>query len=127
MVGEVNREGGRIVSETPGPLQRPSLNLYTRHVERLAGFYRRLGFRETSRTPEQGSPVHVELRLGGFTFGVAAVDAAIVDHGDRRPRRQPDPARRASLTPGWCAGTLTARAPAASPAQHVPPVSRHAG
>ncbi len=59
----------------------PSINLYTRDVSRLAGFYEALGFDETFRTPEKGEPVHVEVTLGGFTIGISSVEAAIDDHG----------------------------------------------
>jgi catechol 2,3-dioxygenase-like lactoylglutathione lyase family enzyme len=57
------------------------INIYSRDVMRLVSFYERLGFRETFRTPAQGTPVHVELNLDQFKVGVASVDAAIADHG----------------------------------------------
>ena len=59
----------------------PAINVYSHDVTRLAGFYEGLGFRETFRTPKEGTPVHVEVGLDGFTIGIAAVDAAIEDHG----------------------------------------------
>ena len=59
----------------------PAINIYSRDVLRLVGFYESLGFRETFRTPEEGTPVHVEVTLDGFTIGIAAVDAAAADHG----------------------------------------------
>jgi len=59
----------------------PMINLYTRDVRQLAGFYERLGFQETFRTPEQGAPIHIELSLDHFKLGVASVEAAIADHG----------------------------------------------
>jgi predicted enzyme related to lactoylglutathione lyase len=59
----------------------PMINLYSHDVARLAGFYERLGFQETFRTPREGLPRHVELSLGNFTIGVASVDAAIEEHG----------------------------------------------
>ena len=40
-----------------------------------------MGFEETFRTPREGPPIHVELRLDGFTIGIAAVTSAVVDHG----------------------------------------------
>lgn len=61
--------------------QDPMINLYTRDLQQLAGFYEQLGFRETFRTPNEGSPVHVEMELDGFRVGIASVDAAIADHG----------------------------------------------
>jgi catechol 2,3-dioxygenase-like lactoylglutathione lyase family enzyme len=61
----------------------PAINVYSRDVLRLVAFYAGLGFRETFRTPKDGTPVHVELVLDGFTIGIASVDAAIADHGLR--------------------------------------------
>jgi uncharacterized glyoxalase superfamily protein PhnB len=49
----------------------------------LVSFYEDLGFRETFRTPEGGTLVHVELTLDGFTIGIADVEAASADHGLR--------------------------------------------
>jgi catechol 2,3-dioxygenase-like lactoylglutathione lyase family enzyme len=57
------------------------INIYSHEVPRLAGFYERLGFEETFRTPENGTPIHVELTLDRFTIGVASVEAARADHG----------------------------------------------
>jgi uncharacterized glyoxalase superfamily protein PhnB len=62
-------------------LRSPQINIYSYDVIRLVGFYQRLGFRETFRTPEQGMPVHVELSLDHFKIGVASVDAAMAEHG----------------------------------------------
>jgi hypothetical protein len=62
-------------------LRSPAINIYSHDVMRLVGFYERLGFRETFRTPEQGRPVHVELSLEQFKIGVASVNASIADHG----------------------------------------------
>jgi catechol 2,3-dioxygenase-like lactoylglutathione lyase family enzyme len=60
----------------------PQVNVYVEDVERACRFYRDVfGFTETFRTPEQGRPVHVELRLGSLTFGLAAVDAVLSMHG----------------------------------------------
>jgi hypothetical protein len=50
---------------------------------RLVGFYEGLGFRETFRTPEEGTPIHVEVTLDGFTIGIADADSARADHGLR--------------------------------------------
>jgi predicted enzyme related to lactoylglutathione lyase len=63
------------------PFRNALINIYSQDVARLAGFYERLGFRETFRTPERGAPIHVELILGQFKLGIASVDAAIADHG----------------------------------------------
>ena len=60
----------------------PGLNFYVRDVVRAVHFYTDLlGFTETFRTPKDGTPVHVEMRLGQLTLGIASIDAALVDHG----------------------------------------------
>jgi predicted enzyme related to lactoylglutathione lyase len=59
----------------------PMINVYSHDVIRLVAFYEGLGFRETFRTPREGTPVHVEVALDGFKVGIASVDAAIADHG----------------------------------------------
>ncbi|MGD0250375.1 MAG: VOC family protein [Thermoplasmata archaeon] len=62
-------------------IQDPSINIFSRNVERLTSFYQRLGFKETYRTPKEGPPSHVEVTLDHFTLGVSSVEAAIKDHG----------------------------------------------
>lgn len=58
------------------------VNLYTKDIEAGLRFYRDLlGFVETFRTPVEGVPEHVELRLGGFTVGLGTVEAARRVHG----------------------------------------------
>lgn len=57
------------------------INLYANDVSRAAAFYTRLGFVESFRTPAAGQPVHVELKLDGFTLGIASAQAARADHG----------------------------------------------
>jgi catechol 2,3-dioxygenase-like lactoylglutathione lyase family enzyme len=58
------------------------VNLYTRDIEAGLRFYRDLlGFTETFRTPAEGVPTHVELRLDGFTVGLGTVEAAKRVHG----------------------------------------------
>ncbi len=59
----------------------PSINILSYDVVRLATFYERLGFRQTFRTPKEGTPVHVEVTLDQFTIGISSVKAAIEDHG----------------------------------------------
>lgn len=60
----------------------PLVNLYTRDIEAGLAFYRDLlGFEETFRTPRDGVPTHVELRLDGFTLGLGTVEAARAVHG----------------------------------------------
>src|SRR5713226_9596872 len=56
---------------------RPQVNFYVADVEASATFYRNcFGFMETFRTPTEGHPEHVEVRLDGFTLGLATVEAA---------------------------------------------------
>jgi lactoylglutathione lyase len=58
------------------------VNLYTADIEAGLVFYRDLlGFEETFRTPAEGIPEHVELRLGGFTVALGTVEAAKRAHG----------------------------------------------
>jgi len=58
------------------------VNLYTRDIEAGLRFYRDLlGFEETFRTPTQGTPEHVELRLNGFGLGLGTAEAARRVHG----------------------------------------------
>jgi lactoylglutathione lyase len=58
------------------------VNLYTHDIEAGLRFYRDLlGFEETFRTPLDGVPSHVELRLNGFTLGLGSVEAARRVHG----------------------------------------------
>jgi lactoylglutathione lyase len=53
------------------------VNLYTRNIEAGIRFYRDLlGFKETFRTPKEGTPEHVELTLNGFGVGLGTVEAA---------------------------------------------------
>jgi lactoylglutathione lyase len=60
----------------------PMVNLYTRDIEAGLRFYRDLfGFTETFRTPTDGTPSHVEMRLDGFTVGLGTVEAARNVHG----------------------------------------------
>ena len=60
----------------------PQVNFYVEDVEMSAGFYREsFGFTETFRTPADGPPIHIELRLGGFTLGFASVDSLREVHG----------------------------------------------
>lgn len=58
------------------------VNLYTKDIESGLAFYRDLfGFAETFRTPREGIPTHVELRLNGFTLGLSSAEAARTVHG----------------------------------------------
>jgi len=58
------------------------VNLYTHDIEAGLHFYRDLlGFAETFRTPAEGIPEHVELRLNEFMVGLGTVEAAKRVHG----------------------------------------------
>jgi lactoylglutathione lyase len=58
------------------------VNLYTGDIDAALHFYGELlGFEETFRTPTEGPPEHVELRLNGFTVGLGTVEAARRVHG----------------------------------------------
>lgn len=60
----------------------PLVNLYTNDIEAGLRFYRDLlGFEETFRTPRDGTPEHVELKLDGFLIGLGTVEAARRVHG----------------------------------------------
>ena len=65
-----------------GVAESPQVNFYVEDVEASACFYREsFGFAETFRTPQRGRPIHVELRLGQFTLGLAAIDSLREMHG----------------------------------------------
>jgi lactoylglutathione lyase len=73
------------------------VNLYTHDIEAGIHFYRDLlGFVETFRTPGEGVPEHIELRLGGFTVGLGTVEAARRVHGV-----QPEPGRPSMVLVIW--------------------------
>jgi lactoylglutathione lyase len=58
------------------------INFYTYDIDAGLRFYRDLlGFTETFRTPLEGTPEHVELRLNGFTLALGSVEAAKRVHG----------------------------------------------
>lgn len=58
------------------------VNLYTADIEASLRFYRDLlGFHETFRTPTEGTPTHVELKLNDFALGLGTVEAAKRVHG----------------------------------------------
>lgn len=78
------------VSDARVAFSDPQVNLYAYEVERSIEFYRDvLGFAETFRTPKQGVPEHVELRLGSFCLGLASFDALSHHHGIRTGRGPP--------------------------------------
>jgi len=60
----------------------PQVNFYVHDIEGSVSFYRDLlGFTETFKTPQRGTPVHVELELDGFTLGVATIESLRDVHG----------------------------------------------
>lgn len=59
-----------------------AVNYYVDDVEVATAFYTTyFGFIETFRTPKQGQPEHVEVRLGTFTLGLASKEAGRSVHG----------------------------------------------
>jgi catechol 2,3-dioxygenase-like lactoylglutathione lyase family enzyme len=61
----------------------PLINLYSRDLPQAIAFYSELGFVETFRTPASGEPSHIQLKLDGFSLGIATVAAAREHHGLR--------------------------------------------
>ena len=60
----------------------PAINYYVDDVERAVRFYtEHFGFVETFRTPKDGPPDHVEVRLGGLILGLASKAAGQAMHG----------------------------------------------
>lgn len=60
----------------------PAINYYVDDVDRAVEFYtKHFGFVETFRTPKDGKPDHVEVRLGNLILGLAAKEAGITVHG----------------------------------------------
>lgn len=63
--------------KTPFNYCETQFNLYGNDIETLAHFYSEMfGFKENYRTPKQGKPIYIEVRLDNFTLGIANVDAA---------------------------------------------------
>lgn len=59
----------------------PQVILFSGNVEQSAKFYTGLGFIETFRVPEEGTPIHVDMVLDGYKIGIASVDSTRDDHG----------------------------------------------
>jgi catechol 2,3-dioxygenase-like lactoylglutathione lyase family enzyme len=76
---EAIRKGEQAVPSFKSPL----INLYSRNLPRALAFYSALGFVETFRTPTSGEPSHVQLKLDGFSLGIATIEAAGEHHGLR--------------------------------------------
>lgn len=59
----------------------PQVNYYVEDVERAVRFYvENFGFVETYRTPKEGKPDHVEVKLGGLILGLASREAGKTQH-----------------------------------------------
>jgi catechol 2,3-dioxygenase-like lactoylglutathione lyase family enzyme len=75
----------RLVQEASGVTTKfadPQINYYVEDVEIAVCFYsEHFGFVETFRTPTQGTPEHVELRLGPLVLGLASREAGRTVHG----------------------------------------------
>ena len=68
----------------------PQVNLYVADIDASLRFYRDLfGFTETFRTPNQGTPMHIELRLGHLVLGLATIDSLRSVHGIEVGARPP--------------------------------------
>lgn len=54
------------------------VNMIVEHVESCVSFYKALGFKETYRTPAEGTSEHVEVRATelGLTLGISSAAAA---------------------------------------------------
>ena len=61
----------------------PLINLYSRDLSRAVALYSQLGFVETFRAPGSGEPSHIQLKLDGFSLGIATIEAAREHHGLR--------------------------------------------
>lgn len=59
----------------------PQVVLFTRDIDRATAFYRAIGFVEVFRTPQQGTPIHVDLELDGYRLGLATESSTRDDHG----------------------------------------------
>lgn len=59
----------------------PQIVLFSKDVARTSKFYCALGFQEVFRTPQEGSPIHIDLELDGYRVGLASEDSTREDHG----------------------------------------------
>jgi len=69
------------IDDFAGMFAAPEVILFSADVERAAAFYRRLGFAETFRVPDEGAPIHVDLQLDGYKIGFASVGSSRDEHG----------------------------------------------
>jgi catechol 2,3-dioxygenase-like lactoylglutathione lyase family enzyme len=68
-------------SKRPPQFLGSQVGLMTNGIPRMVRFYERLGFRETFRSPKEGEPDHVEVRLGEQVLGISSAAAARSRHG----------------------------------------------
>ena len=59
----------------------PQIVLFSRDLSRTAEFYQQVGFEEVFRTPDEGTPIHVDLVLDGYRIGLASEASTRDDHG----------------------------------------------
>lgn len=59
----------------------PQVVLFSRDLAHAADFYTALGFEEIFRTPERGTPIHIDLVLDGYRIGLASEASTRDDHG----------------------------------------------
>ncbi len=59
----------------------PQIVLFSKDLSRTAEFYRQVGFEEVFRTPDEGTPIHVDLDLDGYRIGLASEASTRDDHG----------------------------------------------
>jgi catechol 2,3-dioxygenase-like lactoylglutathione lyase family enzyme len=59
----------------------PQVVLFSADVERASAFYQKLGFLEVFRVPAVGTPIHVDLKMDGYTIGFASIQSSREDHG----------------------------------------------
>jgi catechol 2,3-dioxygenase-like lactoylglutathione lyase family enzyme len=81
----------------------PQVILFSADVEQASAFYRRLGFQETFRVPDEGPPIHVDLVLGEYQIGFASIASSREHHG----LRPVDEGQRATVTL-WTQDTIAA-------------------
>jgi catechol 2,3-dioxygenase-like lactoylglutathione lyase family enzyme len=81
----------------------PQVILFSADVEQAGAFYRRLGFQETFRVPDEGPPIHVDLVLGEYKIGFASIASSREHHG----LRPVDEGQRATVTL-WTQDTIAA-------------------
>lgn len=59
----------------------PQINLYVENLEVSKKFYEKLGFKLTFTAEMEGKAVHHELKLDGFTLGIATKESTREVHG----------------------------------------------